>query len=170
MNSKFHHLRRLLGLVGDGSTDERDEASVRVPIPRSAESPIGQERVKRILIMSQDEDIRFLLSVRSQMRECFDECLESGDAESALRAAKRTQPDVVVVHLLWATPEECAVVTALKVVSPRSSVVAYSNLLWADTQVVATQAGADRYVTARGSIVAIMDEAEKVLRERESNL
>ena len=166
MTSKFDHLRRLLRLVDSPRPGRRPEGQINVPAPRSDDDPPGPHRTQRILIMSQDEDTRFLLMRRLQMSEYFDEAIEAPDAASALNATRRLRPDVVVVHLQSATVEECAVLTAVRAMSPRSKIVAYSNYLGLDAQDVATAAGADRFLVARGSVAAVVREVEDILTTR----
>ena len=166
MPSKFHHLRRLLRLVDLPRPGSRPGVQIWVPAPRSDEDPPGSDRTRRILIMSLDEDTRFLLTRRLQMSEYFYETIEAPDAASALNATRRLRPDVVVVHLQSTTVEECAVLTAVRAMSPRSTIVAYSNYLGLDAQDMATAAGADRFLVARGSVAAVVREVEDIFNDQ----
>src|ERR1700749_1724577 len=85
------------------------------------------------------------VGIRMALGEEVDVCAEAADAETAIRAAKREQPDIALVGTAALT-DWCAAITGICRAAPACAVVVLADAEDADDLLEAVRAGAVGYV------------------------
>ena len=163
-------LARLRGVPRQQGAHVRGSGPV-LPAPRSESdqaaglsgllpTPVATTRV---LVAAQDDDVRFLLLRRCQMSPQLQVVGETKEPVSSLRATHRLRPDLVVVQVLSAKETDAELITAIKEISPRTKVFAYSTLPGGAAVSTAMAAGADRYALAGAPLTTLMREIEETV-------
>ena len=81
----------------------------------------------RILLCDDAPELRALLRSALEAQEGLTVVGEVGDGDSALRAAAREQPDVVMLDLEMPGPAPEALLTALRRAAPAAAIVTFSG-------------------------------------------
>ncbi len=173
MSDRFARLR---GVPRQGGAHARGPV---VPAPRSESAVGGAPRrgdgwstpmlpsvpTARVLVAARDDDVRFLLQRRCQLSDHLQVVAETKEPISALRAAARLRPELIVVQVQSASETEAELITAFKELSPHSKVLAYSTLPGGAAVSAAMSAGADRYAMAGTPLTTLTAELEGLVAQ-----
>jgi DNA-binding NtrC family response regulator len=81
----------------------------------------------RILVVDDEDDIRYLLAMSLPRRDADDEVFTARDAAEALAIARAVQPDVVVTDLRLRQPEPPSYLDLVQAAAPTARVVVFSG-------------------------------------------
>ena len=125
---------------------ELDIPTGRAPEPRAKPS---------VLLVDDEEDIRFLLRLALERDARCDVVAEAEDAEAALALATQHQPDVVVLD--WWMPRRSGldIVPDLRVAAPGCRIVVLTAQIQPDAAEAAAKAGADAFLEKGSSLTEL---------------
>ncbi len=81
----------------------------------------------RILLCDDTAELRWLLRSALEAQEGVTIVAEVGDGHAAIARAAETEPDVVVLDLEMPGPTPAALLSAMRCVAPRASIVTFSG-------------------------------------------
>jgi len=121
-------------------------------------------REQRILIVDDHPIVRGGLAQFANQQLGLTVCAEAGDAHEALKAARETSPDVVVLDISLGHSSGLALIPELKAISPGLSILVLSmhdEFLYAER---ALRAGASGYIMKDASTDKVIDAIRHILR------
>lgn len=119
------------------------------------------------LVVDDDEAMRTLLKVAIEAGEAARIVGEADDGLTAITAARRTQPDVVVLDAMMPNMGGIEAIPAIRAVSPQSRIIVFSAALDEEAADRARRAGAHEFLSKTdpiGDLVAVVRAAP--VRER----
>jgi len=130
---------------------------------------------QRVLIVDDDPDYRLLVRLALTPGGRFDVVAEAGDGGTAVAAAERSQPDIVLLDCTLPGVDAFDALPALRTAAPEARIVLVSGHDPADLRLASRSAGAVGYLTkatpARrlaaelDALVGLVDAVEQLLSE-----
>ena len=118
----------------------------------------------RVLIVDDAEDIRMLLRMRLGRHDSLDVVGEAGDGVDAVDLARELQPHLVLLDMAMPRMDGLQALPLIRAAVPDVRVIVLSGFNQGTLEQEALAAGADRYIVKGGSMRALLEEIEKVLR------
>jgi DNA-binding NarL/FixJ family response regulator len=133
------------------------------------------EAGQRVLVVDDDPDYRLLVRLALQPGDGFDVVAEAGDGPAAVVAARREQPDVVLLDCRLPGPDAFDVLPDLRAAAPEARIVLVSGHDAADLRVASRSAGAFGFLTKEtparylgselAALVGLVEAVEQLLAE-----
>jgi PAS domain S-box-containing protein len=138
----------------------------RTTSPETTPGPAdpGSERVHRVLIVDDAEDIRALLRMKLGREKGIDVVGEAGDGVEAVARARELQPHLVLLDMAMPRMDGLQALPLIRAAVPDVHVIVLSGFNQGTLEREALAAGADRYVVKGGSMRELVEIIEKVLR------
>jgi PAS domain S-box-containing protein len=133
-----------------------------VPEPRQEQS-VQEQRVHRVLVVDDAEELRMLLRARMEARSGLTVVGEAGDGVAAVELASELQPDLVMLDVAMPRMDGLEALPLIRAAVPGVRVVVLSGFNQSTLAEKAFQAGADQYVVKGGSMRELLDMVEQLL-------
>ncbi len=121
-------------------------------------------RTRRVLIVDDIPEVRYLLSCAMETDGRFDVVGEASTARQALRLAEAERPDIVLVDLFLVGKDGSWLLRKLKQSLPGTRLVAVTGSTDHQVHATATAAGADAVLVKRDLTTSLLDKIFDVTR------
>lgn len=115
-----------------------------------------------VLVVDDDEDLRFMIRHWLTASDRFEVVGEAATGAAAVEAARRLQPDVVIMDVRLPNGDGEEATRLLGSVSPRTKVLAYSASVDRAVVLDMVAAGADGYLVKSGNVHELLDALETI--------
>ena len=122
------------------------------------------EKQHRVLLVDDAEDIRMLLRMAIKKHGGLTVVGEAADGVEAVQQASELQPDLVLLDLAMPRMDGLEALPLIRAAVPDVRVIVLSGFNQSALADKALEAGADHYVPKGGSIRALLELAEELLR------
>jgi DNA-binding NarL/FixJ family response regulator len=130
---------------------------------------------QRVLVVDDDPDYRLVVRLALEPGRGFEVVAEAGDGAAAVTAARREQPDVVLLDCRLPGADAFDTLPALRAAAPDARIVLVSGHDPADLRLASRSAGAVGYLTKEtparrlgaelGALVGLVEAVEQLLSE-----
>lgn len=121
-------------------------AVTSVPAPQRSTAPAGEAESPSVLLVDDEEDVRYLARLQVERVGGFRVVGEASDGLEAIELAERLQPSIVLLDVMMPRMDGFTALPELLVASPSSMIVMLSALNASTNEAPALRAGAFAYL------------------------
>lgn len=121
-------------------------AVTSVPAPQRSTAPVGEAESPSVLLVDDEEDVRYLARLQVERVGGFRVVGEASDGLEAIELAERLQPSIVLLDVMMPRMDGFTALPELLVASPSSMIVMLSALNASTNEAPALRAGAFAYL------------------------
>jgi DNA-binding NarL/FixJ family response regulator len=126
--------------------------------------PDQAQHAARVLIVDDADDARTLLRIKLSLHSEYLVVGEAVDGSDAVRQARLLQPELVLLDMAMPGMDGLEALPLIREAAPHARVIVLTVFQPGGLEEQALAAGADRYVVKGGSMRALMDVIDSVLR------
>lgn len=146
---------RAYGTPGLSRAQELDDGSIHVTD--------DEQRPISVVVIDDDDDLRYLLRLALEANDRFDLVGDAGDGAAGLSAIEANRPDLVVLDLALPDVAGQELIPRIHAFSAGTRVVVFSGSASADADEIVGRHGAARYVT-KGNVNQLLEVLDTVGR------